>query len=221
MKIASLILLMALMPVACGHLPEIRALEDSSTASRTAACSAIFPQGQWQFVHAVEIIPPMGSKQTVLGIIQVSSVPRTLHWVLMTIEGLVLFEADFDGAITVQRALPPLDRPGMAEGMLQDISLLFLPPKEPCIAAGDSKDGAWICRYPCTDGGCQDIVLQPDGDSKIRLYSRDNRLTRTVGPIPGKDHHAGGLPSQVTLKAHGLMGYELRLSLIEAVSLGK
>jgi hypothetical protein len=219
MKIASLILFMALMPVACSHLPEIHALKDSSTASRTAACSAIFPQGQWQFVHAIEIFPPVGPKQTVLGITQISSEKRTLHWVLMTIEGLVLFEADFDGAITVQRALPPLDRPGMAEGMFQDISLLFLPPKDPCVAAGFSKDAAWICRYPSTDRGHQDIVLQPDGGSEIRLYSRDNRLTRTVGPLPGKDHHAGGQPSQVTLKAYGLMGYELRMSLIEAVSL--
>jgi hypothetical protein len=221
MKIASLILFMALMPVACSHLPEIRALKDSSTASRTAACSAIFPQGQWQFVHAIEIFPPLGSKQTVLGVIQISSEQRTLHWVLMTIEGLVLFEADFDGAITVQRALPPLDRPGMAEGMLQDISLLFLPPTDPGIAAGYSKDGAWICRFPSTDRGCQDIVLQPDGGSEIRLYNRNNRLTRTVGPIAGKDHRAGGPPSRVTLKAYGLMGYELRMSLIEAVSLGK
>lgn len=221
MKGVSLILVMALMPMACSHLPEIRAPEDGSAAWLTASCGAVFPQGQWQLVHAIEIFPPVGSKQTVLGIVRIASEQRTLHWVLMTIEGLVLFEADFDGAITVRRALPPMDRPGMAEGMLQDLSLLFLPPEKPCLAAGSSGDGARICRYPSGDQGRQDIILEPDGGWEVRLYSQGSHLTRTIGPVSGQNLHESGLPSQVTLTAHGLMGYELRMSLLEAVPLGK
>ena len=67
MKIVRFILLMVLMPVACGHLPEIRTVDDSTAAGRTAGCADIFPRGQWQLVHAIEIFPPAGSKQTAGG----------------------------------------------------------------------------------------------------------------------------------------------------------
>jgi len=211
---------MALTLGACAHLPEIHTVEDSTTAGRIAACGAIFPHGKWQFVHATEILPPVGSKQTVLGIVQLSSEQRTFHCVLMTIEGLVLFEADFDGAVTIQRALSPLDKPGMAEGIVQDISLLFLAPSRPCIAAGLSKDAAWICRYPNADQGQEDVVLQPDGVWEIRRYDQHHRLMRTIAPMANENLPVDGLPpSHVVLKAYGLVGYELRMSLIEAVPL--
>ena len=137
----------------------------------------------------------------------------------MTIEGLVVFEADFEGAVTIRRALPPLDKPGMAEGIVQDISLLFFAPEKPCITAGLSKDAAWICRYPYADRGQEDVVLQPGGLWEIRRYNRSHRLMRTIAPMAREALHAGGLPSRVVLKAHGLGGYELRMSLKEAVPL--
>lgn len=221
MKIVRLMLLMVLMLAACAHLPEIRTMEDNAAAGRIAACGAIFPHGKWQLVHAIEILPPVGSKQTVLGIVQLSSEQRIFHCVLMTIEGLVLFEADFEGAVTIQRALPPLDKPGMAEGIVQDISLIFLAPEQPCITAGLSKDAAWICRYTCTGHGHEDVVLQPDGIWEIRRYDQHHRLMRTVAPMANEDLHAGELPCRVVLKAYGLGGYELRMSLIEAIPLEK
>ncbi len=219
MKIARLMLLMVFMLVACVHLPEIRTVEDNTAAGRIAACSAIFPHGKWQLVHAIEIFPPVGSKQTVLGIVQLSSEQRSFHCVLMTIEGLVLFEADFDGAVVIRRALPPLDKPGMAEGIVQDISFLFLAPEQPCIAAGLSKDAVWICRYTCADHYLEDVVLQPDGLWEIKCYNQSHRPMRTIAPMAKEDLHASGLPSRVVLKAHGLGGYELRMSLIDAVPL--
>jgi hypothetical protein len=221
MRIVRLLLFMVFMPVACSHLPEIRTVDDSTAAGRTAGCTDIFPRGQWQLVHVIEILPPAGSKQTVLGILQISTEQRTFRCVLMTIEGLVLFEADFDGAVTIQRAIPPLDKPGMAEGMLQDISLLFFAPEQPCVAAGLSKEAVWICRYPSTDRGRQDIILQPDGRWEIRRYSQSHHLVRTIAPMSKEDLHADGLPSRVELTAHGLWGYRLRMHLLEAVSLGR
>jgi hypothetical protein len=214
--------LMVLTSVGCAHLPEIHTVEDSTTAGSIAACGAIFPHGKWQFVHAIEIFPPVGSEQTVLGIVQLSSEQRTFHCVLMTIEGLVLFEADFDGAVTIQRALPPLDKPGMAEGIVQGISLLFFAPERPCTTAGLSKDAVWICRYPYADRGQEDVVLQADGLWQIRCYNQSHRLMRTIAPMANENLHADGLPpSHVVLKAYGMGGYELRMSLIEANTLEK
>lgn len=219
MKIARLALFILLMVAGCAHLPEIRKVEESTASSRIAACNAIFLNGRWQLVHAIEILPPVGSKQTVMGIVQLSSKQRTFHCVLMTIEGLVLFEADFDGTVKVERALPPLDKPGMAEGMVQDISLIFFAPEKPMIAAGLSKDAEWICRYPAADKGREDIALKPDGLWEIRLYNRRSRLIRTISPVGREDLKAGGLPSRVVLKAYGLGGYQLKMSLIEATPL--
>ncbi|MGD9503547.1 MAG: hypothetical protein AB7W37_01450 [Syntrophobacteraceae bacterium] len=220
MRITSFILCLPLMLASCNHLPEIRPAENVA-ADRDAQCRAIFPTGSWQLVHSIEMLPPAGSKQTVMGIVQLSSEKRTFHCVLMTIEGLVLFEADFNGAVTIERALPPLDMPGMAEGIVRDISLIFLAPEEPCAEAGFLEDGGWVCRHPSADGGDEDIVVQPDGRWEIGCYDKNHRLTRTVAPLAKEDVHAGGWSSRVMLKAYGLGGYELRMNLIEADCLGK
>ena len=213
------ILFVVLMLAGCTRLPEIRTIEGITSASPVASCVAIFPQGRWQFVHSIEIQPPVGSEQTVLGVIQLSSQLRAFHCVLMTIEGLVLFEADFDGAVKVQRALPPLDKPGMAEGIVRDISLIFLAPKQPLETAGFSKDAERICRYPSADVGVEDVALKPGGLWEIRLYNQFHHLTRLVSAMSKEDSNAAGLPSMVVLKAPGALGYTLKMRLIEATPL--
>lgn len=219
MKTIALALFAALLLTACTNLPEIRTGHDNTAATRIAACKAIFPHGKWQLVHSLEIFPPVGSKQTVEGIVILDSNQRTFHCVLMTIEGLVIFEADFDGKIKIRRALPPLDKPGMAEGIVRDISLLFLAPEKPCIAAGLSKDGDWVCRYRRADREYEDIVLKPGGLWQIRAYNQSHRLIRTISPVCVQPIKAGVLPRRVRLKAYGLGGYELRLTLLEAIPL--
>lgn len=213
------ILFLALMLAGCARLPEIRTEGDVPSASSVAPCASIFPQGRWQFVHSIQIQPPVGTEQTVLGVIQLSSQHRTFHCVLMTIEGLVLFEADFDGAVKVLRALPPLDKPGMAEGIVRDISLIFLAPEQPSGTVGFSKDAERICRYPGADLGVEDVALKPDGLWEIRFYNQFHRMTRIVSAMSKDDSSTCGLPSVVVLKAPGALGYKLKMSLIEATPL--
>lgn len=213
------ILFVALMLAGCARLPEIRTAEGISSAGPVAPCVSIFPQGRWQFVHSLQIQPPVGSEQTVLGVIQLSSQHRTFHCVLMTIEGLVLFEADFDGAVKVRRALPPLDKPGMAEGIVQDISLIFLAPQQPLETAGYSKEAERICRYPSADLGVEDVALKRGGLWEIRLYNQFHRLTRIVSAMSRADPNTGCLPSMVVLNAPGALGYTLKMRLIEATPL--
>jgi len=219
MNVARLLLLAALMLGGCARLPEIHATQCLSPAECEALRASVFPQGRWQLVHSLLIHPPVGSEQTVLGVIQLSSLQGTFHCFLMTIEGLVLFEAEYNGAATVQRALPPLDRPGMAEGIVQDIALIFLEPKQPLRTAGLGKDSRRICRYPAADLGVEDIALSPDGSWEIRLYTKYHRLTRIVSAPPQDDSHASVLPSLVELIAPGPMGYRLKMRLIDAIPL--
>jgi hypothetical protein len=211
------LLLLILLPLACARLPQIRPA-DPETARRTAAaCAAIFPQGAWQFVHAVQFFPPDGSIQTLMGVVRLSSAAKRFHCVMMTIEGLVLFEATYDGAIAIQRAVAPLDKPGVAEGMVEDIRLIFFPPDPCCLAAGFTPEGQSICRYPRPDGGTEEIRPGSDGAWEIRRYAPDHRLLRRVAPIPGGDLQLAGLPARVELQAPGLAGYRLVLRLVEAM----
>lgn len=219
MKIQSFLLLVALVLAGCARLPEIRPTEGIATARQVAYCEAIFPQGRWQLVHSLQIRPPVGSEQTVLGVIQLSSQQRTFHCVLMTIEGLVLFEADFDGAVKVQRALPPLEKPGIAEGIVQDIALIFLAPDQPLDAVGFSKNSLGICRYPSAGRGVEDVALKQNGLWEIRLYNQSHRLTRIVSSMSKEEPNAADLPSLVVLKAPGALGYTLKMRLIEATPL--
>lgn len=213
------LLLMAVLTAACAHLPEIRPAGTPEARRQAAECSAIFPRGEWQYTHAIELFPPAGTRQTVLGIIQLSSENRTFHCVMLTIEGLVLLEADYDGHTEIQRAIPPLDRPGVAEGMVRDILLIFFTPEQPCLAAGYSRDGDRICRYPDDDQGHEDIVLKTDGVWQIRHYDASHKLLRTVSPMTQADIRPDSPPSRVELVAHGLAGYRLRMRLVEAIPL--
>ncbi len=221
MKRLAFILLLALLPPACARLPEIREAEPA-TAQRTAAdCAAIFPRGAWQFVHAIQFFPPDGSSQTLVGVVRLSSEAKRFHCVMMTIEGLVLFEAEYDGAIRIQRAIAPLDKPGVAQGMVEDIRLIFFAPGQPCLSAGLSQGQTRTCRYPLADGGRQDILLAPDGTWQIQRYSPGRRLVRSITPLSSQDIQPDGLTGRLELKAHGLVGYRLVMRLMEAVPIEK
>ena len=104
----------------------------------------------------------------------------------MSIEGLRLFEAHDDGTLTIRRALPPFDRPALADGMMQDIRLIFFRPEAPPLLSGTMPSGEPGCRYTLADG-IEDIVRKPSGEMVIHRYDGKNRLIRRV------DHHA--LPS--------------------------
>jgi hypothetical protein len=215
------ILLLALLPLACARLPEIREAEPA-TAQRTAAdCAAIFPRGAWQFVHAIQFFPPDGSSQTLVGVVRLSSEAKRFHCVMLTIEGLVLFEAEYDGTITIKRAIAPLDKPGVAEGMVEDIRLIFFAPGQPSLAAGLFQEQSRGCRYLLADDGHEDILLAAGGTWQIQRYSPGHRLVRSVAPLSQADIRPDGMAARLELKAPGLAGYRLVMRLMEAVPIEK
>ena len=68
-----------------------------------------------------------------LGVVSLDPEANTVECALLSIEGLRLFEAHDDGTLTTRRALPPFDRPALANGMMQDIRLIFFGRKHrPC-----------------------------------------------------------------------------------------
>lgn len=215
MKDLGIILLWLLLPVACAPLPDIHPVRESLPLS-SAACDHVFPQGDWQFLHTIEATPPSGGKQTLLGLSQLSSTRKAGNFVIMTLEGMVLFEAHVDDAIDISRAVPPFDKPGMAEGIIDDLRLIFFKPAPSASKTGTVGNGYRVCRFSLPEGGTQDIQIRNKTDWMVHKYNRSNRIVRTVKTVPAQGRSVQGLPNQITLDAPGPVGYRLNMTLIEA-----
>jgi hypothetical protein len=131
----------------------------------------------------------------------------------MSVEGLVLCDATFDGKLVIERGIGPFSNPDMVMGMVRDIRLmLFAPagtPGEVGLAGGTPT-----CRYR-SDEGVTDIASRPDGTVNLVLYEGE-RKARTVR---FSRMRGDSLPGRIELHAHGAPGYSLLLDLIEAESL--
>lgn len=207
--------LLLLLPMACAQLPEIRASRGSLPLA-IDMCGHVFPRGNWQFLHTIEATPPTGGKQTLLGLSQLSSERKAGNFVIMTLEGMVLFEAHVGGTIHINRAIPPFDKPGMAEGIIDDLRLIFFAPDQPAAITGTVGNGNTVCRFALPEGGSQDIEVGNGNDWTIHRYNRSNRIVRTVQFVsaPGRSIH--DMPNRIILDAPGPMGYRLMMTLIEA-----
>ncbi len=220
MKPLWIVLPLLIVAGACARLPEIRPA-DGGAPGRAALARSIYPGGDWQFLHAIEATGPGGRTQTMLGLIQLTPEHNGIHCVMMTLEGLVIFEADYDGReLHTSRAVAPFDKPGFAEGIMADLQLIFLAPAQPPSASGRTPEGARVERYELANGRTQDLMLRPDGGWEIRRFDSHHRPDRTVRCDPAAGRSAQGFPNRLALEAPGLTGYHLTMSLIEAVPLG-
>ena len=214
--LVSVVLVVAL--VACARLPILRPDGENGTVRSDLDCRSIFPKGRWQLYHAIEATIPGGRKSVLTGVTVVSSKDRSVECALMTVEGFVLFSARDDGRLTVDRAIAPFDRPGFAQGLMDDLNLLFFVPQEPLCLTGWSDSQDHIFRY-CLDGRTTDISVKKNQTWAIRQYTSRNRLARSVDA--GQVVRVGRqlFAKRLTLRNHGWLGYQLDLKLVEAVPL--
>ena len=207
-------LLLALILCACAGLPPV---VPDPAAGDAVDPGRIYPQRSWQLLHALRASMPDGRDLGMLGLTVVSSTARSQHSVLMTLEGFVVFDGEYDqGRLTVHRALPPFDSPHFAAGLMEDIRLVFLAPEGPVIEAGRLQDGGEVRRVRTADGATVDIETLPGGDWRIRRYDPSGNLTRTVRGRHGRADRAG-FPETIQLTAAGGQGYEIVMTLLEAV----
>lgn len=211
MKRYALLLCAALVLSSCASLPPLEPLDPSGQAALLARCRAPFLRAKYRLMHSIEATMPTGETGHLIGVTVADPAMRTLHSALMTIEGLVLFEARFDKAITVDRALPPFDSPSFAEGLMDDISLMLFTPEEPFAEAGTNK-GEPLCRYRGR-GGTIDVIANSNRGFTVRRYGTSSSLMRELRlSVPD----ARGISKQMELVAGGMLGYTLRLELIKA-----
>ena len=213
-------LLLPLLPLlfmACHSLPLIVPAEQTPVDVATV-CDAAFPHRAWRMVHTITTDLPGGRKGVMLGVVSLSPATDTIECALLSIEGLRLFEARDDGTLTILRALPPFDRPALAEGMMQDIRMLFFPPGGKPVATGILPSGNPACRYALADGFL-DVIRTPEGIFILECYDRRQRLIRRVEISachpPGVEGN-GTVPCRIHLEATGDNDYRLDLELVEA-----
>ena len=213
MRTFSLLILLTLLS-ACAHQPDIPPTSKQLAKKIQTECERIFSQKDRQLLYRIQARLPNNKKKTLLGLTQIYPRTRQLHCALMTIEGLVLFEAGYDNTLSIQRAVPPFDKEGFAKGILADICLIFFRPAAIKITAGTTAAGEKICRYELADHQLEEIILLPKNQSKIRRYHRKGKLYRSVVFQP--ESNPQKVAEQIELKAYGFFGYQLNLTLIEA-----
>jgi hypothetical protein len=206
---------------ACSRLPNI--VEDSTRQPKPSeqSCRMSFPQGKWQLQHAIEATVRGRQMGKLIGAMVLSSKERTIQCALMTIEGMVLFSAQYDGQLTVDRAVKPFDRPGFAGGLMDDLMLMFFAP-EGQGQVGRTLDGDEICRYPYPENFVTDIIVHDPDRWMINRYDTRGRLLRTVSVDRGNTaRYAGrsGIAQYITLESRSGDDYRLELTLIGVVPL--
>lgn len=211
-----LFLLFCLTACAPGMQPRMPELTAGPGTEKNPACEAIFPSGNWQFVHAIDFSMQDGSGGTVIGVTSLSR--HQIACALMTVEGLTLFEAVYrEGAgIEVHRAVAPFDKPAFAEGLMADVRTIFLPPVANHIQYGRQGDNTEVCRYHGIDGRTTDILPGTGDGWQIRTYTAESVMDRSIVARSCRKMENATIPEHLELKGFKNSGYTLKMTLLHA-----
>lgn len=198
---------------ACSNLPEIRSTVPGLQLSLREPCQRAFPAGPRQFVHSIEALLPDDSKAMTLGILTLDPDRGTIHCVIMTIEGFILFDARFRQTVTVNRAIYPFDSPDFAKSMMADIRLIFFPPGGPFVSEGVFSNGSAGCRWLNSEGLAVDVVLNQQRGWIIRQYDISGHLS---GQVRISELNADGIPGKIEFSRHAFPSYILKMTLLQA-----
>jgi hypothetical protein len=205
---------------ACARLPKIDPNPPGHPSPPVSACRDLFPHGRWQLYHSIEATLPDGRKTILTGATVFSSEDRSIRWALMTVEGFVLFSGRWHNKITVDRAVPPFDRPGFAQGLIDDLRLLLFAPQAPLVTTGRLEQGDPACRFGSSQSTI-DIAVKEDGSRIVRQYASNRKMVRSVVADDLTRIDQGLFARHLILKHYGILGYQLELHLIEAIPINK
>ena len=203
-----LLLLGIVFLAACTGMPRLKTIKNAEIAGILFTCEKAFPIGKWQFTHVIKSTLPDGGEAQLMGVTEISSNSQRIHAVMITIEGLVLFDGLEDGQLTIKRGVAPFDSKAFARGLMEDIQLIFFKPAGNPIV-GLTEDGFPVCRYRVPDKIVVDVIAGSDGNLEILKYENERlirRVTRESNPLPEK----------IILTAYGPASYGLDLRLIGA-----
>ena len=159
-----------------------------------------------------------GGTASVIGITDISSDIDTIRCVIVSIEGLVLFDGVYDGEVFINRGIQPFDSKEFAKGLMNDIRMVFFRPAGELTGAGILSNGSHVCRYRHDAMTIVDVIIDPNNDWEIRQY-RDGNLSRSVKAYLNEKTIDGvqkTFPGRIELSVKEDPGYALTLRLIRA-----
>jgi hypothetical protein len=132
---------------------------------------------------------------------------------LLTPEGFILFDAELrNGEMAVRKAVAPFDSPAFAGGLMEDVSLLFLPPQVRPAGWEKKTDGTMICHWKGPDNSHTEVTGSKEGGWRIL---RRDRYREVIKEVILKGPFVNGLASQVELRASEPAPYALRMTLVQ------
>jgi len=207
-KLKTGLLTVLMLCAGCLSIPETALLPGAP--EDLESCAALFPSGPWECVHKIEAVIQEGMSFSLLGITKGDPAGRELHTVLLTPEGFILFEAEqLEGRISVLKAVAPFDSTAFARGLMEDVNLIFLPPRGGASKWGRGADGAILCQWESPDGSRREITLSTV--RKISLRDRHGDLVKEAlfnGPF------VKGLAPRVELQVYKPAPYRLKMTLL-------
>jgi len=219
MKSVGFLLIIILLITSCSGLPDLLNVDPAIIPDIQQKCSSPFLIEKWQFIHHIEATMPNGKKGSMIGIIVITPLSKTIQCVIMTIEGFVVFDALYDKNIVVHRSLHPFDSINFSKGLMNDLKLIFFKPNGQFLGLGMSENGKYFCRYRNNNGMITDICTSQNDKWTIRRYNHNSQLIRTVKASMGKHQLLANqtmIPTRLELTANGRSGYRLVIDLIEA-----
>lgn len=204
---------LCLLAAACGGLPQIISAPPGELPQLGQACKAVFPSDVRTAIHAIEVELPGGKSSSVIGVSALDPQSGALRCVLLTSEGVVLFDGVSTALdVTVRRSLPPLDDKEFAARLFSDVRFMFLAPPGEIAAAGTLVDRRSVCRW---QGKTEtvDVVLEEDGGWTVLEFKPGRgTLTRRLRAHPPVNK---GLAASSELEVKGVAGYRMLFKVIE------
>ena len=190
-------------------------LKDQSVSREIQqSCEQTFYKGQYQFVHSIVFQMADGHGATVIGVTVLDD--EILKTGLMGVEGFVFFEAvlNKDRQLEVIRALPPFDNTGFASALMRDVQTIFHVPSTEQVGTGVLADGTIVCRYVENSGNITDVYINDDGRREVTVYDAEKHKKRSITMDSRLPVNGVMVPETLELKAYGLRGYTLHMTLI-------
>ena len=207
------ICLLGFLVLSIGCVSSARKTLVPGSANDLPGCYAMSPGGPWESVHRIEATIREGGSSSLLGVTKGEPSERRLESLLLTPEGFILFDAELskDG-LAVRKAVAPFDSPAFARGLMEDVSLLFLPPQGKPTAWGKETGGTMVCKWEDPGGSHTDITGSMDGGWRIL---RRNKKGKVIKELVLNGPFVNGLASRVELRAFEPVRYRLRMTLIQ------
>jgi hypothetical protein len=176
-----------------------------------ALCRLPFTSTGCRYMHSLDAELPGGERMTVIGISVLDPDADTIQAAIMTLEGLVLFDATSSGSsMQVHRAVPPFDGPQFADGLIQDVRFIFMFPSGAPETTGRLDDGSSVCRYHDNFGMTVDVIVHPDRGWEVEQYSAFGKKLRSLKI----DALKNGIPGMLEFEAFSPKPYALHMKLI-------